>query len=154
MVAVRYLALLASLAVVIALTVATGTASATPASNQNKKVCKTSSFTREVKSFAFKSLLLRARMTVSWCWNGEAVTQMEVVCKIDKFDRVTITVSACQAQWAHQPWRGNRRGSAYAIVSVHFSNCVFKYGCWQSAVLHIERKFLSTGQIVTPKEES
>lgn len=151
MAAVRCLYLFVLVAA-IAFVATAGKATAAPV--KNKETCRVSSFTHEVKSFAFKSLLIRARMTTSWCYDGKQVTEMQVVCKIENIDRVTINVETCQAQSAFQPWRGNRRGASYAIVSVHFSNCVFKYGCWQSSVLNIERKFYANGTIAEPKEES
>lgn len=143
---------LAVLVGAIAFALTTGKAEASPV--KNKETCRASSFTEDVRSFAFKSLILRARMTASWCYDGQRVTKMEVVCKVVDFDRVTIAVDSCSAQYAFISWRGVRNGSAYAIVAVHYANCVFKYGCWQSAVLNIERRFFANGHLTSPKEES
>jgi len=125
-----------------ALTVS-GAASAAPA----RQTCSLSRAVVEDTSFLFHSTLLRVRLQASWCWNGKAVTRMKASCEIEKIDRVTISVDRCQPQSSPLTWRGNPSGAAYAQVSVNYSNCIFRYGCWQSAVLNIERWFYADGII-------
>lgn len=123
--------------------VVSGSASAASA----QQTCSLSRAVVEDTSFLFHSTLLRVRLQASWCWDGKAVTRMKASCEIEKIDRVTISVDRCQPQTSPLSWRGNPNGAAYAQVSVNYSNCIFRYGCWQSAVLNIERWFYADGII-------
>lgn len=125
-----------------------GSASAAP----TQQTCSLSRVVAEDTSFLFHSILLRIRLQASWCWNGRAVTRMKASCEIEKIDRVTISVDRCQPQSSPLSWRGNPTGAYYAQVSVNYSNCLFRYGCWQSAVLNLERWFYADGIITkTPR---
>lgn len=107
--------------------------------------CRQSIFKRSAKSILARSTLLRVSMTVTWCFNGRRVTKAQVTCKIDEFDRVTIQVDSCQTQGRTVPWNGYDDGGFYAQTSSAFSNCVFRYGCWQSAIMNIERWLYADG---------
>ena len=134
-----------SCAVLVLLAISLPAASAnTSAQMQN---CRQSTFKKSVKSVVFRSTLLRLSMGVTWCHNGARVTHAQVTCRIEDFDEVTIHVESCETQGRSVPWNGRVDGGFYAASSVSFSNCVLRYGCWQSAILDIDRWLYGDGGI-------
>jgi hypothetical protein len=109
--------------------------------------CRQSTFKKSVKSVVFRTTLLRMSLGVTWCQNGRRVTHAHVTCSIDDMDPVTIQADSCQPQGRPVPWNGRVDGGFYASASVGFSNCVFRYGCWQSAVMNIERWLYADGGV-------
>ena len=144
---VRHLLVIAVLAVMIILSTV-GLASAGTTTTRNE-TCRLDRVVKENRSFVFHSLLIRLRMQVAWCYDGTKVTSSEVTCEIEKFDRVTITVESCQAQQSSIAWKGRPKGGFYAQASVNYSNCVLKFGCWQGAVLNVERWLYADGAVTT-----
>jgi hypothetical protein len=112
----------------------------------NRETCQILKFVKEERSFLFHSLLIRVRMQVSWCRNGQFIKRYGVTCRVEKFDQVTITVDRCQVQTNRFAWR-NPVGGMFAQVTVNYSNCVLKYGCWQNAIMAIERWFYADGMV-------
>ena len=145
---VRYLSLLAVVAAMVF-----SVADTASAESANGERCRVSVITKEAKSFVFHSVLVRLRMKTSWCFDGQQVTRAEVVCKIEKFDRITISVDRCQPQRSFESWRGRAKGSVYALTSLNYSNCIIikSIGCVQSATMNIEATYYGDGSV---KEES
>ncbi len=147
----RLLALTALVAVFVSLVTTTPVVASSI--NQYRQTCQVFRVVEEDSSAVFHSLLLRLRMQVSWCWNGETV-KVSVTCKVEKLDRMTITIDSCQAQSNSAAWRGKQRGAYYAQATVNYSNCVLKFGCWASAQMDIERWLYADGSITkTPRGE-
>jgi len=146
--------LLASAALVAVFVSLASTASAVASgTSQQRKTCQVFRVVEEDSSAVFHSLLLRLRMQVSWCYDGKTV-KVSVTCKVEKFDRMTITIDSCQAQGNPVAWRGKENGAYYAQVSVNYSNCVLKFGCWASAQMEFERWMYADGSInKTPRGE-
>lgn len=137
----------AVLAVIIAAMFTTTASALAEASGSAKETCRVAEATDTIKSFAFRTVLLKTKMSVSWCHNGNKITRASVTCLIEQIDRVTISIDRCQPQGSFISWQGDPRGGFYAQTSVNFSNCVFKYGCWQSGVQRIIRWFYADGTI-------
>ncbi len=149
MTAVRHLVLAAVMAVALHLGGYTDTAQAA----KDRKTCSVFKAVNEDKSAVFKTTLVRLQMQVSWCRDGKVVS-VGVTCKVEKFDRITITIDSCQAQGNFVPWQGNPKGAYYAQATINYSNCVLKFGCWASAQMDIVRWLYADGSILkSPREE-
>ncbi len=146
----KFIRLLAVAAFIATAVTVCGTSSAMAQTARPK--CQVNRFEATSKSFAFRSVLLKLSMTLSWCYNGKKVTSGTVTCKIEDFDRITIVVEDCQVQTSPQSWGKSPSGALYALVYVRYTNCILKFGCWQSDVKALERWAYGDGIIIdTPR---
>jgi hypothetical protein len=137
------------LMVVLVVAIIASTVGVASAASPDKPItCRVTRVVKEARSFAFHSILLRVRLQASWCYDGERVNRMKVSCEIEAISRTTINADRCQPQSSPISWKGQPNGGAYAQVSVNFSNCIFRYACWQWAVMNVERWFYADGAVL------
>jgi len=102
------------------------------------KGCDTQEVVKTAKSFLFHNVLYKFHMKVNWCWDYPKITKFDATCFVSDTDSVTIKANDCSLQGYYYTWRGSPKGGRYEMASAKFSNCVFKYGCWQEVVNNLE----------------
>ena len=84
----------------------------------------------QARSAVLRRVVYRYNHQVSWCWNGDKITEIEE--DIDWLSHVDANFywrGTEEHRKRYYQWGGDQKGRYYSWMQGHVENCVVKYGC-------------------------